>query len=160
MSLELAERVRGKQVCAINNSYELAPWADVLVANDESWWRRHPQAHELAGKKFSANRIKGVERVSPNSFGAQSNSGVLAMDVVRNLGATSIVLLGFDMHGTHFFGPYTNGCGNTEPRRRRVHFIQYRIWAKRNKSIEVLNCTEGSALDCFPMGSLDEVLRT
>jgi hypothetical protein len=96
--------------------------------------------------------------VKPNSFGSQSNSGVLALDTVRNLGATSVVLLGFDMHGTHFFGQYTNGCGNTTVQRREVHHRQYRQWAQRNKSIEVLNCTKGSALDCFPMRELDAVL--
>lgn len=157
MSLELAERVRGKLVCAVNNSFELAPWADILVANDQSWWRKHPHARQFGGRKFSSNLIDGIERVKPNTFGSQSNSGVLALDTVRNLGATSVVLLGFDMHGTHFFGEYTNGCNNTSDKRRQVHHQQYRQWAKRN-TIEVLNCTKGSALDCFPMRELDAVL--
>lgn len=157
MSRELAERVRGNLVCVVGNTYELAPWADVLVANDASWWRHHPEAHGFAGRKFSANKIAGVERVEPNTYASRSNSGVLAMDCVRNLGATRIVLLGYDMHGTHFFGKYTNGCANTSDVRRKAHMQQFKCWPRRNKGIEVLNATAGSALECFKMVSLDEL---
>lgn len=159
MSRELAERVRGQKVCVVGNTYELAPWADVLVANDTKWWRLHPEAHGFAGRKFSANKIAGVEQIQPNTFGSRSNSGVLALDCMRNLGATRVVLLGFDMHGTHFFGPYTNGCANTSEVRRRAHLQQFKQWRAKNKEIEVVNATEGSAIKCFPMARLDEINR-
>lgn len=45
MSQALADSVRGHRVVAINNVYELAPWADCLAANDLSWWRKHPEAN-------------------------------------------------------------------------------------------------------------------
>lgn len=160
MSRELAESVRGNRVCVVGNTYELAPWADVLVANDAKWWRLHPEAHGFAGRKFSANKIAGVEQIQPNTYGSRSNSGVLALDCLRNLGATRVVLLGFDMHGSHFFGKYTNGCANTNDQRRRIHLAQYARWAKRNQDIQVINCTPGSALQCFPMARLDDYLRT
>lgn len=159
MNRDLAERVRGNRVCAVSNAYELAPWADVLVANDIKWWKNHPQAHQFAGRKFTANQISGVERAKPNTFGSLSNSGVLGLDVLRNLGATRVVMLGFDMHGTHFFGPYTNGCTNTSDKRREVHKQQFAQWAKKNPSVEVVNATEGTHLKCFPIVRLDEVLH-
>jgi hypothetical protein len=159
MSRDLAERVRGNRVCAVCNAYELAPWADVLVANDIRWWQKHPKAYEFAGRKFSANQINGVEKAKPNTFGSLSNSGVLGLDVVRNLGATKVVMLGFDMHGTHFFGPYRNGCSNTSDKRRQVHKQQFAQWGKRNPGVEVLNATEGTHLKCFPIVRLDEVLH-
>jgi hypothetical protein len=158
MSRDLADRVRGNKVCAVGNAYELAPWADVLVANDIKWWEKHPDAHKFSGRKFSANKIKGVEQVTPVTFGSLSNSGVLGLDVVRNLGATRVVMLGFDMHGTHFFGPYKNGCSNTSKQKRETHKNQFKQWKKRNPKVEVLNATEGSALKCFPIVRLDEVL--
>jgi hypothetical protein len=158
MSGDLAERVRGNKVCAVSNAYELAPWADMLVANDIRWWQKHPDAYKFQGRKFSANVINGVERCKPNTFGSLSNSGVLGLDAVRNAGATKVVMLGFDMHGTHFFGPYQNGCTNTSDRRREVHKSQFAQWKKKNPNIEVLNATEGSALKCFPIVRLDEVL--
>ncbi|WP_202844798.1 hypothetical protein [Luteimonas saliphila] len=141
----------------VSNTYTLAPWADVLVANDHAWWRKHPEAHQFSGRKFSANEIKGVERAKPCTFGSRGNSGVLALDVVRNLGAKRVILLGLDMHGTHFFGPYKNGCTNTTEAKRRIHVAQFKQWRRRNPGIEVTNCTEGSALTCFPMARLDEV---
>lgn len=158
MSAGLAERVRGNNVAVVGNTYTLAPWADVLVANDVNWWRRHPEAHGFAGRKFSANQIKGVERAKPVTFGSRSNSGVLALDVLRNLGATRIVMLGFDMAGSHFFGRYTNGCTNTSDRRREEHKKQFKQWRMRNPTVDVINCTEGSALTCFPMARADDEL--
>lgn len=160
MSKDLAELVRGQRVCAVGNVFELAPWADALVANDRGWWKRHPQAAQFAGRRFSANRnIDGVQRVDPNTFGTSSNSGVLALDVARNLGATQIVMLGFDMHGTHFFGPYTNGCTNTQPKRRDVFQVQFRKWAERNKGLRVVNCTAGTHLKAFQLGNLKDYLN-
>jgi hypothetical protein len=158
MNADLAERVRGQKVCVVNNTYELAPWADVLVANDVKWWKTHPEAHKFAGRKFTTHKVTGVETAKPNTFGGMANSGLLGLDVLRNLGATKVVMLGFDMHGTHFFGPYTNGCINTLPSRRKEHMLQFAQWKKRNPNVEVVNATEGTALKCFPLVRLDEVL--
>ena len=66
--------------------------------------------------------IPGVERVE-RSF-TNWNSGVLALQVCAQMGATHVRLYGFDMHGTHFFGPYQNGLGNTTESRRKVHLKQ------------------------------------
>jgi hypothetical protein len=74
------------------------------------------------------------------------------------LGATEILLLGFDMKGSHFFGKYTNGLRNTTPLQRANHIKQYEQWARANKGIRVTNCTKGSALTCFPMARLEDVL--
>jgi len=157
MSAALAERVRGRSVCVINNVFELAPWADILVATDHGWWRRHPLALKFMGRKCGAHEINGIEIVRPNTFGTESSSGVLALDEVRNQGATRIVMLGFDMHGTHFFGPYTNGCRNTPQSRREEHQAQFAQWARQNR-IDVVNCTEGTMLRAFRLGKLEDYL--
>lgn len=152
MSASLAESLRGGFVGAVSNSFELAPWADFLAAQDRNWWQKHPAAKEFKGRKFTGNRIPGVERVTNSA--TNWNSGVLALQAAVQLGATRIFLYGFDMHGTHFFGPYTNGLGNTKEARRKVHLRQYQLWAQRNRRIEVINCTPGSALKCFPFQEL------
>lgn len=158
LSIELAERVNGCRVCVVSNAYQVAPWADCLVSNDAGWWKRHPDARSFSGRKCSANRIDGIEIIHPATFGTSSNSGVLALDEVRNSGAMKIVMLGFDMHGTHFFGPYTNGCRNTSPSRREQHRKQFEEWAKSNKMIQVINCTAGTSLAAFPVGNLEDHL--
>jgi len=159
LSSELVDRVKGFSVCVVSNAYEFAPWANCLVSNDAGWWNRHPDAKSFAGRKCSGNKIPGIERIVPCTFGSSSNSGVLALDEVRNAGAMKIVMLGFDMHGTHFFGPYKNGCRNTSANRRREHHLQFASWAKANKMIQVINCTEGTSLKAFPVGSLEDQLR-
>jgi len=99
--------------------------------------------------KFSANRIPGVEQVP--GVGCTQNSGVLALEVAVRLGAKSIELHGYDMRGTHYFGPYENGLTNTgEPRRAR-QLAQFAAWAACHPGVRVINRTPGSALTCFPV---------
>lgn len=160
-SAEDAERVRaaGIPLGVIGNAFQLAPWADFLAATDAAWWRKYPEALTLPGAKYTMHQVKGVERVKVAGY-VSVNSGVLGLEVARSKGASRILLFGFDMHGTHFFGPYTNGLSNTSEAKRRMHLAQYARWAKRNHEIQVINCTPGSALQCFPTARLDEYLRT
>jgi hypothetical protein len=69
------------------------------------------------------------------------NSGVLALECAKRFGATRILLLGYDMRGSHFFGPYANGLRNTTERKRTDHLRQYAKWGRANPDIEVINCT-------------------
>lgn len=154
MSQSLADSVRGNLVGAINNAYEFAPWAEFLAANDQNWWRNHPAAYDFSGLKYSANQIKGVQQIHGSNVVRNSNSGVLGLECAKQLGATRIFLLGFDMRGTHFFGSYTNGCGNTSSNTRELHKKQFWQWGRSNKNISVINCTPSSALECFPAGDI------
>ena len=48
MSQAVADRARELgSVLAVNDAFELAPWADGLVANDINWWRARPHAKAL-----------------------------------------------------------------------------------------------------------------
>ena len=140
-------------------AYQLAPWADFIASTDAAWWRKYPEAKNLPGLKFSMHHVAGVTKVAIPGLGV-CNSGVLALECAKRQGAERILLFGFDMHGTHFFGPYTNGLSNTTEAKRRMHLAQYARWAKWNQGIQVINCTEGSALMCFPKARLeDEISR-
>lgn len=160
MSREIAERVRGHGiVVAVGNSYELAPWADALVANDRVWWDEHPEAHKFAGRKFCTKTISGIERHRGLGVRGDANSGMLGIDVaVEVFKASEVVLLGFDFSGTHFFGRYTNGCSNTTPASRQTHQRQMKAWRMLHPKVPVVNCTPGSALKAFPLGDLDAYL--
>lgn len=149
MNSFLAQSLRGCWVGAVGNAYELAPWADFLVATDAKWWAAHPWALAVPGRKFSCQHVAGVEWINePTNL----NSGVLALHVALLLGAKEIHLHGFDMHGSHFFGPYVNGLKNTTEPQRQVHLEQFREWSRRySKKVKVLNCTPDSRLDAFPM---------
>lgn len=146
--------MRGLLVVAVNGAYELAPWADALAANDYAWWAANPAAKDFAGRKFSANNIRGVERIK----GVESHhcSGVLGLEVAKQLGARRIILLGADMRGGHFFGSYAaSGLKDTTAQRREIHKQQFAKWGKINRDIEVINCAPGSALECFQRGTIE-----
>lgn len=148
MSLALVDSLKGQRVGVVGRVFELAPWAEFLVANDAEWWEKYPHALQFKGRKFSHNRIDGVERCEPGA--SNLNSGVLAMQAALNMGAEVIRLHGFDHHGTHYFGPYTNGLVNTPEHTRLIHLRQFQAWKALNAHVTVINCTKGSALDCFP----------
>lgn len=150
-------RTAGIPLGVISSAFPLAPWADFIAATDGAWWRNYPEAKELPGRKFTMHAVSGVEKIRVPGW-VSCNSGVLGLECAKRLGATRILLLGFDMHGTHYFGQYTNGLSNTREEKRRVHLSQYKTWRKRNPGVEVINCTAGSALQCFPFEVLDDVL--
>lgn len=154
-SAALAQRVRHLPLVAVGCAYQLAPWAAIISATDAAWWRTYTAAKALPARKFSMLRVQDVEQVQLEWSPVAVNSGVLGLECAKRAGATRILLLGADMHGTHFFGPYANGLRNTKPHQRAQHLKQYGEWARRNRRLEVLNCTPGSALECFKMASLD-----
>jgi len=146
-SLDLAERLRGRRVGVVGNAFELAPWAEFLAASDVQWWDKHPAAMAFCGARYAPHRKAGLQQLP----GARTNwnSGVLGLAVAVSLGATLVRLHGFDLRGSHFFGPYTNGLRNTAPARREIHQQQFAQWARQNPHVRVVNCTPGSALRCF-----------
>jgi hypothetical protein len=158
MSKELAERVRAQQVGVVTSAYPLAPWATFLAATDHEWWRKNPQAKQFTGHRYTPWNIPGTEQVRSAIVSGRSNSGVLALECAVRLGATRILMLGFDHSGTHYFGPYTNGLSNTTPARRNDHAAQYALWQRAHPQISVKNCTTGSALNVFPLADLEEEL--
>lgn len=141
---------------AVSNAYQLAPWAEAMVSNDMKWWKQHPQALHFVGRKFCGADYKGTERLSPVvMFPTGTNSGLQAMRVSLMLGATRILLLGLDMKGTHYFGKHPQELRNSTPGDFQRMLSQFRRW---QSATEVINCSPGSALNCFKMARLADVL--
>ena len=158
---EQARKVQeaGIPVGAIGNAFQLVDSPAFIAATDSGWWRKYPEAKLRGCQTYAMHAVADCEQVRMPSFGTV-NSGVLGLEVATRLGATRILLLGFDMRGTHFFGPYTNGLRNTAQHQRKQHLQQYERWGRANKAVEVVNCTPGSAMACFPVARLEEILET
>lgn len=156
MSQALADYVRDKcKVVAVSDAFLLAPWATALVSNDTAWWREHKDAMQFAGRKFCASGYLQLERLKPGEgFTGGTNSGLQGMRAAQLMGATRILLLGFDMHGTHYFGTHPAPLRNTTAKRFAVHIKQFRKWT----GCPVINCTPGSALKQFPFMDIREAL--
>jgi hypothetical protein len=140
---------------AVNNAYKLMPWASALVGNDRIWWQTNPDALKFAGPKYCAGVVRGTERLPPEvGFPSDCNSGLQGMRVAAMLGASRILLIGFDLHGSHYFGKHPAPLRNTTIARFKVHLRQFKRW----RGPEVINCTPGSALTQFPMSTLEKDL--
>lgn len=152
MSQAVADSVRGKcGVIAVSDSWQLAPWADALVSADAGWWRhKSPVFH---GKRYTLGTYPDVEKLEGIPMG--TNSGLLGIHVAVMMGATKVLLLGVDLHGTHFFGPHTT-LRNTKPERTRVFHEQFAAY--RPKGVTILNCNSASKLKCYPTARLEDEL--
>lgn len=169
---------KGKaKLYAVNDVYLLAPWADVLYGCDLEWWDHHFKNAALrnfegekwtinrtAATKFGLNYIPGVTNKKfsndPSYIATGGNSGFQAFNLAFLQGAERIVLLGFDMKlaehkQRHFFGNHPGKMNKNS---------NYKDWISKFKkampfiSIPVINCTRSTALDCFPLEKLENVL--
>lgn len=148
---EQVDYVKGKaSVIAVSDAYNLAPWADILLSADLSWWEYHRP--DFSGEKYNCKMIKGAP--------AGTNSGALAVRLARQLGAKEIILIGFDGHGSHFFGPHPSPLKNTNDSRRAVHLKQHELEARicSAEGVRVVNCSPGTSIKCYPLGELHDCL--
>lgn len=157
-----------------------APWADVLYSADRRWWQENKNATEFAGLKVTIAPQGGAAFQHPDvkvmgNGGARGletrrthlrtggNSGFQAVHLAMHFGARRILLCGFDMHAVagrdHWFGPHIW---------RHAHRSPYSLFIERfaeaaplfaAAGIEIINCTPGSALGCFPRMPLEDALR-
>jgi hypothetical protein len=174
-----AEVLRGRgRVIAINNSFLLAPWADVLYYADRSWWRAH-RAAVLAswtgGRRVSIGtsedgtqrlRCAGVAGLSddPSAVKHGSNGGYQAINLAYLLGAVRIVLLGYDMHvdgeRTHWHEGHARQGASGQAKALAMFAGRFPALVEplRAAGVEVINATPGSALQCWPYSPLEEIL--
>lgn len=109
--------------------------------------------------EYDLVRVRSVQR---GDLGASSihygvcgggNSGYQAVNLAYILGAKTILLLGFDMHGDHYFGQHQKPLRNGSPFNLFIESFK-----TITKDVEIINCTRHSALHCFPEMSIDHVL--
>jgi len=104
-----------------------------------------PQERKVALSQDAA-RLAGID------------SGGSAINLAYLLGANPICLHGFDMTPGHF---HDRHLMPSQPERYAEQLIPGMRRMARSleaRGAVVINCTSGSALDCFPVGDLDEVL--
>jgi hypothetical protein len=175
MTAEVAQTVRAAGVftIAVNNTWEMAFWADLLFAGDAPWWEmHHKKLGGFSGIKVCAEEtpfpdvrfVRPTGKVGfdpdPSCIRTGGNSGYGAMHVAAHAGAARLLLFGFDMQGGHWHDPHPwplyQGDGGHFPR----WIARFKVLAAELAAlgIEVLNCTPGSALDAFPMARMEDAL--
>lgn len=99
--------------------------------------------------------VEGVEKLAGESA---TNSGLLGVKVAVLMGATTVLLCGFDLHspGEHFFGRHGGSLRSTTAQRMEAFKRQFERYQPRG--VEIINCTPGSALRVYPTASLNACL--
>lgn len=165
---------------AVNSSWRLCPWADILFAGDYKWWEAQEGCPEFAGLKatidrraseqWGIHRLQGFRadsRIEFDDFGhiGGSNSGFNAVNLAAQLQPSRILLVGFDMtldYGSHWHGTHPEGMKNPVPdtvgKWRRALDNAADVIAKRG--IEVINCSPISMLKRYPKISFSESIGT
>lgn len=174
----LAEDVdycRGRaRVIAIKDAVRLAPWADVLYSGEIKWWKHYLASLTFEGHRYGIDVQQPVATVAmlrntgltglesaPSGLRTGKNSGYQAINLAVHLGASKIVLLGYDMQPAanrdHWFGshPYES-C--RIPYRAFLDCFETIVQPLQAANITVVNASRTTALRLFPCVSIEEAL--
>lgn len=176
-----AKVLRGRgRVIAVNDSFGLAPWADVLYACDARWWqtRRANVRDTWTGRRMVTleNQIDGVLRLrnsgedgletDPGALRTGKNSGYQAIGLAYHFGAARIVLLGFDMRLGRHDELHWNDRSETQTPQGFAGTLALMLpkfetlrEPLATAGVQVVNATPGSALRVWPMVRMGDVLN-
>ncbi len=181
LTQEQVDYCRGRaRIIAINDSYRLAPWADLLYFCDRRWFEWHQARAEFRtfkGSKVTLDEqvlkahpeIRGVKNTGrdgletdPTGVRTGRNGGYQAINLAVHLGARRIVLLGYDMRlvagRTHWHGGHPVAIRDTVFTNSMLPCFPSLVKPLKELGVEVLNATPGSALTVFPMVELEAAL--
>lgn len=158
------ELLRGRRVIAINLSWQLVPWADVLYGMDGQFWHLLEGLPQFPGRKVTSSPMAAQSFGIDCLFCIGNNSGMRAINLAEAYGAKRILLIGFDMHvraGVHWHAPHAGRLHNPVAASMQIWRTDMARHAPlyRKRGLTIINCTPGSALDCFPRMSLQEALN-
>lgn len=167
MTKEDADSVKDHFTIAVNSTWKLAPWCDVLFAGDMRWWKSYGHEVDIPAMRISNSKTAGTKygaapmRRSEASNGSH-NSGMLAIEWAIQKGATKVYLLGFDCsieNGTHHHGDHMKTPNPTEGRCHSWQ-KQFKRLAKHYPKAQIFNCSRETELMAFPLASLESVLES
>lgn len=165
---------------AVNTSWRLVPWADVLHAGDFNWWRKYEGCPEFRGlrttiERRAAETFEGVRLVKcrkpddrlflepAGTIGwGGGNSGFQSLNIAVQAGCSKIILVGVDMRtdrGSHWHGPHPKGMKN--PNEMAVGRWRRAMDAAARSvpgDVQVINCSPVSTLRNYPKMSLSAAL--
>jgi hypothetical protein len=175
------DRARGKaRFIAVNESWRLAPWSEILYGADYKFWEMNNGCPEFQGLRVSIDRRASeqpewlVHRVQghrsdnrmlddPGHIGG-NNSGLNALNLAAQFGPRAILLVGFDVrleYGLHWHpnhpAPMKNPLpGKVESWRRAVDNAAPTFAAQ---GITVLNCSPISTLKRYERMEFERALE-
>lgn len=178
------EKVRhNARVVAVNNSHELAPFAEAVFAADYRWWISYRGLTDYSGIKVMTEKyrqpppeweinhlafryVDSIIWSPPGEIGWGGGSGFQAFNWVAQLEPRMIALVGYDLtlaHGVHWHGDHDAALGLWNPNASKVaRWRRAMVSAVKQveaAGIEVINCSPYSELGCRK-AQLDDVIPT
>jgi hypothetical protein len=148
-----AVRRAGLFTIVTNSAYQIAPWANALYACDAKWLQVYRDKVPPGMLVFSHVDYSRV--VKPRSPDVK-NSGANAIGLAVSMGASDVILLGYDCKltggKTHFHGDHPPPLGNCK--NLALWAPKFAMMAGHCKSVNVVNCSRDTALEAFPRGDL------
>lgn len=175
-TVAIARAEKHCRVIAVNDAIYPCFWADWLHAGDLKWWRWHiHRINDFTGIRTTVSddvpgpwvngylEYSGDLGFDPDSSKCKSggSSAYQAACIAVHTGAKRIILLGIDMKRgpdgqVHWFGEH--------PERTTVNYAVAMApkWdtlkpTLEERSIEVINCSPGTALETFPLGDIEKI---
>ena len=174
------QKLEGTRCIAVNNSYQIAPWSEVIWFSDKKWWDWHKEKLMNVPMKISTccehrevlkySHLSFYRRDLKQRYGISKregfiswngSSGAAAINLAYHMGAKTVVLLGFDMrrvegeknwHSDHRENP------NGNPFSRHLKAFPYIKKDALDLDLSILNATPDSAIASFPFVSLEDLL--
>lgn len=174
------DRAKGKaKVIAINSSWRMVPWADMLFGCDAKWWNHYEGCPDFNGLKLCIEKSAcerwglgyvvcrkpddRLYRGPKGTVGWGGNSGFHCLNLGVQFGVRRILLVGYDMRidkGVHWHGRHPVGLNNpTRPNAKRwATAIDAAAKEIAKIGVEVLNCSPISALTRYPKVKFEDVI--
>lgn len=185
VDLALKHRARGLlKIVAVGDAYFMLPndAADILYHADGPWWKEHKGVPLVTGRKIVQSRNGG--RAVARQFGLECvqvndgekpstdptwiasgwHSGFQAVNIAALMGATEILMLGFDCQRgvtgkRHFFGDHPPSI-----RRESPYPLFVAAWDKgaphyEAAGVSLINCTRRTAIKSIQRRRLEGVLN-
>lgn len=171
------------RVIIINDNWRKAPWADLLYAADFLWWQYHIDKLSLFKGMRCTARTDNDRRNWPAQYGLQAyevdarpllctapgtlsnggHGGHQAINLAFHQGARRILLLGYDMKPdsagrNHWFGEHPPEVKKAQNYPGWIKNLAQMAIGLQAAGVEVINCTPGSAIQCWPQQPLTDVL--
>ena len=167
-------------VVVLNDNYRRVPWADLLYFADQKWWHWHKDKPELAafggetctidtGPKSAGWDSTHILRnlggeglsVEPGGLRTGINTGHQILNIATLAGADRVLLLGYDARHAddkrvHWFGDHPDRTG--PPFSEMLRHMRTTLPVLQSLGVKVINCTPGSAIDCFERGTIESLV--
>ena len=165
LTIEDVEAIRKANITtiAVNSTWEVAPFCDVLYAGDHRWWKANADKVNIPAKRFSrsSNSEKKYDaKYHRTQLGNSYNSGQLAIEFAIMRNAKRVIMLGFDCsvkNGVHHHGKHKESPNPNVERCNRWK-KQFADLRKFYKKADVVNCSRYTEINCFPVKPLENVL--